>query len=183
MKYLQKISLILSLFMLFSCYESLDVNQLDDYVSKPVFTAALTYFTVVPAKFFDSSGTIQENSISDISDFKPFENSTVRNNVVKMIFNAELKNEFDRDVTIQVEFLDDNDISIYSFVPIFVESEDVKPPPYEEEIIIASNPNILNATQVKLTAELENTGTQMNPSDTSEFEFKSSITIFLESEF
>ena len=100
-----------------------------------------------------------------------------------MIFNAEFKNEFDRDVTIQVDFLNRNNIIIYSFSPIFVESFDVNPAPYEEEIIIANNLQVLNATQVKITASLENTTTQLNPTDTSEFDFKSSVTLFIESEF
>lgn len=181
MKSLQKISLILSLFILNSCYESLDFNQIDDYVSKPVFTSALTFFKVIPAKFFDSSGTIQQNSITDVSDFEIFQNSFIRDNVVKIVFNAETKNEFDRDVTIQVDLLNENNTSVYSFTPIFVESNNINPPLFTEEIVIASNLNILNTTQVRIRAKLENTGTQMNPNDTSEFEFKSSVTFYIES--
>lgn len=183
MQSLKKISFIFSLLIVTSCYNSLDFDQIEDYISKPIYTAALTYLNVVPAKFFDSTGTVQQNSISDVSEFGGFDNYIVRNNVVKMVFNAEFKNEFDRDVTFKVAFLNDNDNVTYAFTPIFVESNDLNPPPFEEEVIINSNSIILTTTQVKITAELEDTGTQMNPLDISEFELKSSVTFYLESEF
>ncbi|AOW18743.1 hypothetical protein LPB03_15340 [Polaribacter vadi] len=183
LKFPKNIALIFSLFILISCAESLDFKQIEAYTLKPVFTTALVSFKAKPIQFFDSSGTIQKNSVSDVFEFKGFDENYLRNNVVKLIFNAEFKNEFDRDVTIQVDFLNRNNIIIYSFSPIFVESFDVNPAPYEEEIIIADNLQVLNATQVKITASLENTTTQLNPTDTSEFDFKSSVTLFIESEF
>ena len=183
LKFPKNIALIFSLFILISCAESLDFKQIEAYTLKPVFTTALVSFKAKPIQFFDSSGTIQKNSVSDVFEFKGFDENYLRNNVVKLIFNAEFKNEFDRDVTIQVDFLNRNNIIIYSFSPIFVESFDVNPAPFEEEIIIANNLQVLNATQVKITASLENTTTQLNPTDTSEFDFKSSVTLFIESEF
>ena len=54
---------------------------------------------------------------------------------------------------------------------------------YLEEIIIEDNPLILNTKKVKITAELENTGIQLNLNDPSEFEFKSSVTMYIESSF
>ena len=183
MKFPKNIALIFSLFILISCAESLDFKQIEAYTLKPVFTTALVSFNAKPIQFFDSSGTIQKNSVSDVFEFKVFDENYLRNNVVKLIFNAEFKNEFDRDVTIQVDFLNRSNIIIYSFSPIFVESFDVNPAPFEEEIIIANNLQVLNATQVKITASLENTTTQLNPTDTSEFDFKSSVTLFIESDF
>jgi hypothetical protein len=178
---LKKVSIILSLFLISSCAEDLDFNQLDDYVFKPVFTSALTYFTVLPFQFFDSNG-IQQNSREDITEFDLFQDNTIIDNVVKMVFNAEFKNEFDRDVHIEIEFLTDNNLSVYAFTPVFVESRDTNPPPYEAEIIFATNPDIFRATKVRIRASLENVGTPMNPFDTAEFELKSSITLFVQSD-
>lgn len=183
LKFPKIIILILSLFIVVACSESLDFKQIEAYKLKPVLTAALVSFNAKPIQFFDSTGAIQKNSVSDIFEFEGFDENYIRNNVVKLVFNAEFKNEFDRDVTIQVDFLNNSNIIIYSFSPIFVESFDENPPPYEEEIIIATNLTVLNATQVKITASLENTTTQLNPTDTSEFDFKSSVTLFIESEF
>lgn len=179
---LKKISVLLSFILIASCSEKLEFNQIEDYKLKPVLTAALTFFTVQPFQFFDKNG-VQQNSREDITDFLLFENNSISNNLVKVVFNAEFRNEFDRDVSIQIGFLDENNVEVYSFTTIVVDSLDINPPSYEEEIVIATVPEILTAKKVKIRAALEDTGSPMNPNDTTEFEFKSSITLFIESEF
>lgn len=174
-----KISVLFCIFLLTSCYESLDFNQLDDQVSKPVFTSALTYFTFVPAQFFDYNGN-QKNSISDLSNFYAFQNTYVRDNLVTLNFNAEIKNEFDREVTIQVDFLNTNNSVTYAFMPIIIEKGNLNYT-FFEEIEIALHPIILETERVRITARIENTSSPMNVQDTSEFVFKSSVTAFIES--
>ena len=181
MKSSSKFAIIASFFMLISCAESLDFNQIDNYVYKPIFTASLTYFTVVPAIFFDSSGTIQQNSISETTNFDAIQSQFVKENLVKLDLDVAIKNEFNREVTIRVEFLNNN-VTVYTFTPIVIQGNTLNFK-YNEEIEIAANPSILNTTQVKITAELENTGIQMNLNDPSEFEFKSSVTMYIESSF
>ncbi len=180
MKSLQKISLILSFFMLSSCYESLDFNQVENYVHKPIVTSALTYFKVLPFQFFDTSN-VQQSQIQDVTDFKIFETNYIKDNLARIDFNVEIKNEFDREVTFNVEFLNNSNNVVYTFTPIVVQSNDLDFM-YLETILIASNQNVLNAGKVRITAILENTGVALNPSDTSEFEFKSSVTLYIESE-
>lgn len=174
-----KIGLLLCFFALSSCYESLDFNQLDDQVSKPVFTSALTYFTITPAQFFDSNGN-EKNSIFDFTNFYGFQNSYVKDNLVKLDFNAEIKNEFDREVTIHIDLLNRNNIVVFTFDPIIVEFGDLNYL-FFKEIEIASQPNILNTEKVRITTSVEDTGAPMNALDTSKFVFKSSVTIFIES--
>jgi hypothetical protein len=182
MKYSSKFSVIASIFLFFSCAESLDFNQIDDYVNKPIFTASLTYFTVVPADFFDSTGTIQQNSISETTNFDLLNSQFVKENLVKLDLDVAIKNEFNREVTIRVEFLNNNNLTVYSFTPIIIQGNALNFK-YIEEIDIVSNPSILNTNQVKITAELENTGIQLNLNDPSKFEFKSSVTMYIESSF
>lgn len=178
----QKISIIFCLLLLFSCTEKLDFNQLEEYKLTPVLTTALTFFTVQPFQFFDQNG-VPQNGIEDTVDFLLFEDTFIRENVVKMIFNAEFKNELDRDVTIQVDFLNRNNRPVFSFETISVNSLDTNPPPYEDEIVLELQPEILTAKKVKITARLGNSVNPLNPNDTREFEFKSSLTLFVESEF
>ncbi|PQJ79216.1 hypothetical protein BTO18_08545 [Polaribacter porphyrae] len=166
--------------MIVSCSDKLDFNQINNYIHKPVLTSALTYFKVVPFQFFDSNG-VQQFEIRDVTRFEGFENTYIRENVVKINFNAEIKNEFNRDVTIQAEFLSENDGLLYSFTPIQVQENDLNFT-YLEEIDVTTNQSVLNTAKVRIIASIENTGTPMNPNDTSEFEFKSSITFFIESE-
>lgn len=103
----------------------------------------------------------------------------IRGRVVKIVLNAELRNAFDRDVVVQIEFLDKN-IVIYSFKPIIVSNNHKNFLPFEEEIIVASNSNVLNTAQIRVTVALKNIGIQRNPNDINEFEFKSAITLYLE---
>ncbi len=181
MKALKLLLFFLTFSTLTSCYEKLDFEQLDDFVAKPILTASLTNFKLVPARFFNSQG-IQESSITDVTNFEIFDNAFVKNNVFKIDFYAEIKNEFDRDVTLNITFLNENDLPVYQFSPIEVTSNNLNYT-YLEEIEIATNPEIKRTYKVKIEAELENTGTQMNPNSTEEFEFKSSVTVYIESEF
>ena len=179
MKSPHKISIVLCFLLLTSCYESLDFKQLDNLVAKPVFTSALNYFSIVPSQFLRSSNT-QELSISDVTDIKGLQNSPFIDDVIKIDFNAEIKNELDRTVSITVELLDNRNLPTYTFTDIIVETKNLDFL-YSEEIDVASNPEILKTSKVKVTLSLENTGTPINTSDTSEFEFKSSVTLYIES--
>lgn len=180
MKSIRLATIIFSIFILSSCAEKLDFDQVDDFVLKPVLTAPLTNFKLVPGQFFNVLG-VQENRTEDITNFEVFNEKLIRDNVVKIDFIAEIKNDFDRDVTIDVDFLDENDNLVYNFTPIEVRSKDLNYR-YSEEIEISSNPSIKDTFKVKIVAELENTGTQMNPNSLEEFEFKSAVTVYIESE-
>jgi hypothetical protein len=181
MKSINRISIILCLFILTSCYESLDFRQLDDVVFKPVFTSSLIHFTVVPSQFFDSAG-IQQNSISDITDIDGLQSWFNEEFLVKIDVNAEVINELDRGVTFTVELLNSDSDVVYTFTPIVIEAEDLNYS-YLEEVEIASNRGVLNSTKVRITAALENTGTPLDINDTRMFVFESSVTFYIESSF
>ncbi|WP_298780606.1 hypothetical protein [uncultured Polaribacter sp.] len=179
MKSKQKISFLLCFLMLTSCYQTLDFDQLDNYVLKPVYTSPITYFTVLPFQFFDSNG-IQQFSISEESEFPVFENSFFRDNVVKLDFNLEIRNEFDRNVILQIELIDNNNNSVYNFNSIEIDAGELNYS-FLEEIETTTNLNLTNTAKIRITAFIENTGTPMNSADTSEFVLKSSATIYIES--
>lgn len=180
MKVVKSFLLVLCFLLMNSCYEELDFSQANNIVLKPVYTVSVTNFSLVPGQFFNSLG-VQETEIEDISEFRIFEENVVRNNVVKIDFNAVIKNEFDRAVTINIDFLNENNGLVYRFSPIQVQSGNLNYT-YSEEIDVANNPNILNTYKVSIKAELENTGSQMNPNSTEKFEFKSAVTVYIESD-
>ena len=93
----KKICIFLSIFLITSCYESLDFKQLNKLLIKPVFTLSLNYFSIIPSQFISSNGT-QQISISDITDITGFQDVYITNDIVRLEFNAEIKNELDRDV-------------------------------------------------------------------------------------
>lgn len=180
MKFLKIIALVFLFFTIQSCYEKLNFNQVDEIVYRPIFTSSLTNFTLLPAQFFNNQG-IQQNSVSDSTTFDLLQDDLLQKEMFKIDFYAEMKNEFDRDLTINVQFLDENNSIVYNFSPIQVPSSTTNTT-YLEEILINQNPAILNTVRVLISVELEHTGTQMNPNSTDEFELKSSITAYIESE-
>jgi hypothetical protein len=181
MKPLNKISILLCLFVFNSCYESLDFKQLDAVILKPILTSALIHFTVVPSHFFDSAG-IQQNSISDITNINGLQNLLTEEYIVKLDFNAEIKNELDRGVTFTVAFLNSNSDVVHTFTPIVIGAE-VLNYTYLEEVEIVFNRGLLDSNKVRITAELENTGVPLDSNDIREFVFKSSVTLYIESSF
>lgn len=180
MKYFKKYIYILLLINLTSCYEKLDFDQLDDFVLKPIYSTSLTSLTLLPFQFFNDLGE-QQTSITDITNFEIFDGSFVEENVVKIDFSAEVKNEFDRDLVIKVSFLDEFDEPVYRFTPIEVEAGDLNYQ-YLEEVEIFSNPLIVDTFKVLIEAEIEDTGTDLNPLSTDEFKFISSVTVYIEAE-
>ena len=164
---------------MYSCTDKLNFDQLDDVVITPVYTSSLAYFTILPIQFFDETGTIQQSEISDVSGFRVFENDFLKNNLIKLDFNVEVKNEFERDFTINVEFLDDNNNVTYKFSPLNIEASNLNYL-YLEEIDVLVNQSIKNTTHVKINARIENSTSPLNSNGTSEFEFKSAVTLYIE---
>ena len=162
-----------------SCSKNLDFSQIDDYVASPIYTFSLTYFKVTPSNFIDAVTGNEIDLPADVSDFKVFENEFIRKNLVKAVFNVEIKNELDRDVILQFNFLDDANNPVYQFDQINISANTLNFT-YEETLEVSTNENILNATRVSVKINLSPSVTPLEPSDTSEFEFKSSVILFIE---
>jgi hypothetical protein len=163
---------------MFSCSEKLDFSQLEDYRITPEYTVSLTYFKITPIQFFNATG-VQESERTDITDFRIFENSFSRNNLVKIDFHVKVKNQINKDFTMQVEFLDENRNLTYKFQDIDVSANNLNFD-FTETIDVTSNANVKNTSKVKILVKINNTNPPLNPLDTSEFEFKSSAKIYID---
>ncbi|KGL62824.1 hypothetical protein [Polaribacter sp. Hel1_85] len=167
-------------FFIVSCTDNLDFSQIEDYNATPEYTTSLTYFTVLPFQFFNQLG-VQENEKTDITDFKIFENSYFRDNLVKIDFNVEIKNEFDRDFTIQIVFLNQNNSATHTFQEINVNANNLDYK-FQETVEVSTNSNVKNTVKVRITVKIVNSTVQLDPADTSEFEFKSSAKIYIDTD-
>ena len=174
--------LLLCVLVTFSCADDLDFSQVNDYSATPEYTGSITYFTILPIQFFDQSG-VQQTEKTDVTAFRIFDNSYLRDNLVKVDFYVEIKNEFDRGFTIQIDFLDDNDSNlpthIFKEINVSANNLDYK---FNETIEVSSNPNIKKTTRVRVKVKVDTSTTPLNPSDTSEFEFKSSAKIYIDTD-
>lgn len=170
---LKKIVLLfICLFSLVSCVDKLDFNQINDFEIAPTFTSSLTYFTLLPSHFFNSDGS-QVSSRTDVTGFKIFDD-----NLLKLKFYVEIRNEIDKNFTVQVEFLDSNNLIVHRFNQLEVDAKnlDFK---FEEEVEVSTNSNIKYTNKVRIILNIINPNPPLDFSDRSKFEFKSSVNIYL----
>ena len=175
---LKKSILLFFMIAFCSCADTLDFNQFDDFEHRPIISSSLAYTTILSSHFFDDTGTIPIIEITDITEFNAFENDFIKEKLIKLDFNIEIKNEFDNDFLIEIVFLDENDTVTHQFKDLEIFSKDLN---FTDKLTIevSISPNLVNTRKVLSTIKIQNSLTPLNYSDTSEFVFKSSTTIYL----
>lgn len=174
-------SLIFSFFILFSCTNNLDFSQIEDHRATPEFTGAFISFTLLPFQFFNEITGSQKFKLIEKSSFSLTENELLVNKLVKIDFNAEIINEFNNDFTIQLIFLDSNDLPTYSFQDITVSASDTNFN-FFETAEVNFNPKIKNTDRVKIVVTINDPSTVLDPFDLStKLKFKSSLKIYFDS--
>jgi hypothetical protein len=182
MKPLKVCSIILGTIFFLSCSQSLDFDQIDAYTISPSIAAPLVFFTIDASNFTTTvAGAPIVTELTEISDFKLFENGFIKQNVVQLDFEFEVNNEFNRDITTEISLLDENNNLIYRFKDLEIDKNnlDFK---QKEVINVVTNQNIKNFTKVKLTLSLDDKNTPIAASDLSKIQFKSAIIIHLEAD-
>jgi hypothetical protein len=177
-----KIGFILIFIFLSSCSENLDFAQTDDFSASPVVKSSLAYFTLRSFNFINPiTGTEILNLPPDESDFRPFDNDFIRNNLIRVVFDVEVKNEITRDFSLLVELLDDSGAVVYTLRQLDVSARNLAYT-YQETVEIIANQDIVNATRVRISVNLSSSTNPLIANDPSELEFKSSLTLFIETE-
>ncbi len=165
-------------FSMVSCYGDIDFKQIEDYTLTPEIVSPLIYFTVLPNKFFNGAN-IQQPFIEDIADFRAFEDNTLRGNVVKIVIDVEIKNEFDRSFGAQIDLLNEEGEVTYTINRFAIPANDLNYVHPSEEILIEDNFNVKDATKVRVRVT-DSSARAIDVNDTTEFQFKSSLKVFLE---
>jgi hypothetical protein len=169
---------IASFFILFSCTGNLDFSQIEDYRATPEYTGSLISFTLLPFYFFNQTTGNQKFKLIEKSSFGLSERGLLADALVKIDFNAEIINEFNNDFTIQLNFLDANNIPTYSFQDIIVSASDTNFD-FFETVEVNNNPKIKNTVRFEAIVTINNPLTVLDPSDLStEFKFKSSLKLY-----
>ncbi|MBL4605889.1 MAG: hypothetical protein JKY02_09590 [Flavobacteriaceae bacterium] len=160
-----------------SCANDLDFDQID-LEHTPVINTPLVFFELDQNDFFDDIGAIEISSVSDISEFRLLESSTIRDHVVFANVLFEVNNQFDRLFNVNVVFLDDNDDVTMSLTQFTILPGD---PGFElrEGISISNNPSFLTSTKIRVTISLVPSGVILDPDIPRTFKFKSSGIFYL----
>lgn len=179
MNFPKNIFYLLFILLFCSCSQKLDFNQLDDYFNKPVFTSSLAFFSINNNNFIETPGTPAVTEIEELTEFRIFENTFFKDNLTQLKFNFELINEFNRDFKIEISLLNNNNLLIYKLedLDIAANNRNFK---QEEVLDVLQNPNVINFTKVLIVISLDDSTTPIDPLDVGVLDFKSSVTVFLE---
>jgi len=172
---------LIFILMLSSCIKHVDFNQIEDFSAKPIFESSLVYFTLNQIDFFDVVNSVEVvTPIDDTSGFTILKSKFVKDNLIETELNFEVNNQFDRRFTVNITFLDDNNVETHRFNPIIV-TENNQNFKQKEIIIIAGNEQFLLSTKVRVSIELSpsSDGSVLDPNTEQKLEFKSSGIFYL----
>lgn len=94
-----------------SCVSDLDFDQAENIVVEPVALVSLLHFKV---EGIDFPGSVGVELFEDVSEVHFFDTDFAEENVVEIIINFDLENTFNRNFTINYNFIDDNDVIIHT---------------------------------------------------------------------
>lgn len=178
MKHLNKIILITFLGIFFSCSSNLDLDQVQDLETTPVFNIPLGFFSISFQGFIN---TLDEPivSVSEIIEYRIFDFSLLRDNLVRQDYDIEINNSFKRAFVITIGFLDENDSQTFPSSSFRINANQQN---FKEKIVIentdTTNSNVKNTNKLSLTIRLEDTSMSLGISNGA-LNFKSSTTLYL----
>mgnify|MGYP006124352195 FL=1 len=170
---------IITIFFL-SCSQPLDFEQLEEYTIMPSISSSLVFFSIDASNFNTIiSGIPTSTEVNETTDFKLLENSFIKQNLVQLDFNFEIKNEFNRDFLLDVNLLDADSNTIHKVFEGFEIRGNSLDISAEVLLIIEDFPQVVNFTKVQFIIGLKDTITILDASNLSKIECKSSLVIRL----
>ena len=161
-----------------SCVDNLDFDQVNLDID-PIVNSPLVYLDVDQNDFFDDTTNAEISAIADVSDLTIFQSSVVRENLTRVVFNFEIENGFNRGFTINVVFLDDNDNVTYTVNPDLLIGPGVSDYSATRTISLASSPQLLNSSKVRINLTISNSSTPIDPDIPQFLSFKSAGIYYL----
>ena len=170
---------LMTIFFL-SCSQPLDFKQLEEYKIMPSISSSLVYFSIDASNFNTIiSGIPAATEVNETTDFKLLENSFIKQNLVQLDFNFEIKNEFNRVFLLDINLLDAQSNTIYKVFDGFEISGNALKISAEVVLIIQDFPEVVNFTKVQFIIGLKDTTTKLDASSSSKIECKSSLVMHL----
>ncbi len=174
---MKKLPLLFFLLLISSCIKNLDLNQINDLKLKPVMQAPFINIELGHNDFVDGTTEINDFSKKILFDF--MNNSIGKNNVRKVGLNFTISNKIKRDFTLNIRFLDENNLLIFDKfknISIAPESNFTK----KELIYLVNNPEFKDVTFVEIDLKMKPTsdGAILDVSDTAKLKINSTVTLY-----
>jgi hypothetical protein len=161
------------LVLISSCVKDIDLDQIDDIEIFTDHNISLIHFELGVPSFLDALNT-EVLVFTDTTKFPLFTGAYSRNYLIQADFEYVLSNSFDRDIIVQYELLDINDISLYNFLPILIPQGSVAIP--VTQIIVESDiPVILYTDQVVVKFILRQGSTPLDLVQNYNFKLQSAL--------
>jgi hypothetical protein len=179
MKFLNKFFLITFLGFVFSCSNNLDFDQVQEIETAPVFNISLGFFNIT-SNGFAGAGSAPLPSVNEDIEYRIFENQLLRDNLVRLEYNINITNTFNRSFTFSFRFLDENGDTTFLSDSYIIDANSAS----FEEILIHDkellNNNIKETTRLRLELSLEDKSVPLSAGSAGTFSFKSSTIVYLE---
>ncbi|QMU66295.1 MAG: hypothetical protein GKR88_19740 [Flavobacteriaceae bacterium] len=158
-------------FVFNSCVNNLDFNQVD-YSATPVYNSPIIFFDLNQNHFIDTATNTDILTLTEITNITVFENSFIRDNTERVAITIEVNNQFNRNFTFAMDFLDGNNNVLYSAINFTAPSNQLTVPVIAP-IVIANNQNFLSTRKIRVTIQMSAGTTMLDPDIIQNVSFKS----------
>ena len=170
------LQIVICIAFLFSCSSNLNFDNTNLEI-EPEVTIPLVFFELDQRDFLDENDQ-EITVVSDITVFRIFDNTVLKDNLVELTIDFEIENGFDRSFLVDFVFLDEDENITYDVEDFSINTGNLD---YSStrSIVIETSPEFLNSTKVRVDVVLSPSSTMLNPDIEKIFKFRSSGTFYL----
>ena len=170
------LQIVICIAFLVSCSNNLNFDNINLEI-EPEVTSPLVFFELDQRDFLDENNQ-EITVVSDITVFRIFDNTVLKDNLVELTLDFEIENGFDRSFLVDFVFLDEDENITYDVEDFSINAGDLD---YSStrSIVIETSPEFLNSIKVRVDVVLSPSTTTLNPDIEKIFKFRSSGTFYL----
>jgi len=170
------LKILICIAFLVSCSNNLNFDNINLEI-EPEVTSPLVFFELDQRDFLDENNQ-EITVVSDITVFRIFDNTVLKDNLVQLTLDFEIENGFDRSFLVDFVFLDEDENITYDVEDFSINTGDLD---YSStrSIVIETSPEFLNSIKVRVDVVLSPSTTTLNPDIEKTFKFRSSGTFYL----
>ena len=170
------LQIVICIAFFMSCSNNLNFDNINLEI-EPEVTSPLVFFELDQKDFLDENDQ-EITVVSDITVFRIFDNTVLKDNLVELTLDFEIENGFDRSFLVDFVFLDEDENITYDVEDFSINAGDLD---YSStrSIVIETSPEFLNSIKVRVDVVLSPSTTTLNPDIEKTFKFRSSGTFYL----
>ena len=170
------LQIVICIAFFMSCSNNLNFDNINLEI-EPEVTSPLVFFELDQRDFLDENNQ-EITVVSDITVFRIFDNTVLKDDLVELTLDFEIENGFDRSFLVDFVFLDEDENITYDVEDFSINAGDLD---YSStrSIVIETSPEFLNSIKVRVDVVLSPSTTTLNPDIEKTFKFRSSGTFYL----